>query len=233
MERAINVGDALVGMVYQVLLDLRDHEVPPGPLLDVLGVFNATHLRMCEGQHWDLTYTCDADVSVGDYLEMVSRKTASPCVCIADAISILAGLPPATRETLRRFGESLGMLYQICDDIRGIWCEPDALGRQVGQDICQQRASLPLLYGFRHGSPPFREALSVKLAGQQALEGEDLEYIRRELNACGADVLCHRDASHHFQNATAALAALGKDGPESIVLRELLGACFASVDFGA
>jgi geranylgeranyl diphosphate synthase type I len=230
MEQAINVGDAMIGMVYQLLLGLRS-KVEPEVLFDVIDVFNRTHLRMCEGQHLDLTYKFYEEVGVAEYLDMVLRKTAAPCVCIAQAISALASCPKETRETLSRFGQSLGMLYQICDDIRGIWCEADALGRQVGQDICQQRASLPLLYAFQRGSSHFRKFLKEKVAGRDTLSREELEYVKSQLKACGAYDLCHRDASHHYQRAVGALKDLKMDVPEVAVLLLILSSCYASVDF--
>jgi geranylgeranyl diphosphate synthase, type I len=230
LEQAINAGDAMIGMVYQLLLSLGSSGVEPRAVVEVLQVFNATHLRMCEGQHLDLRYRYSDDLTVAEYLDMVSRKTAAPCVCIADAISILASSPPQARETLRRFGHNLGVLYQICDDIRGIWCAPDALGRQVGQDVNQRRASLPLLYGFKHGSPALREVLQKGARRSDQLGDADLEFIRTELSACGAGRLCHEEAVRYYEAALAALAELGQESREVHILRGVLSAAFASVD---
>jgi geranylgeranyl pyrophosphate synthase len=230
VEQAINVGDALIGMVYQILLGLRQRNVEPAVLLDVIETFNRTHVSMCEGQHLDLASKCYQDVTVAGYIDMVLRKTAAPCVCIADAISTLAACPEETRRTLRQFGESLGLLYQICDDMRGIWCDADDLGRQVGQDVSQQRASLPLLYGYKHGSPELRRLLGD---GKTALGLQSMEEIRKELHACGVDKLCRDEAERHYRAALEALQALGREGRESEVLRQILSACFASVPFGS
>jgi geranylgeranyl pyrophosphate synthase len=232
-EQAINAGDAMIGMVYQLLLALRLKGVPPDAILGVMEVFNHAHLRMCEGQHLDLRYRFFDDVELADYLDMVSRKTASPCVCIADAISTLAGSPPATRKTLSRFGQSLGMLYQICDDIRGIWCAPQALGRQIGQDITQQRSSLPLLYAFRHGSAELREVLRANTSKTEPLSEAQIEFVRKEMSACGASRFCREEATTHYEAALEALDALQMDCREMAVLRGILGACVASVDLQA
>jgi len=230
LEQAINVGDSLIGIVYQLLLTLGSRGVDPAVVTKVIEVFNSTHLRMCEGQHLDLRYRYSDDLSVAEYLDMVSRKTAAPCVCIADAISILAKSPASTRDTLNRFGQNLGILYQICDDIRGIWSAPDALGRQVGQDVNQRRASLPLLYGFKHGSAALREMLQKASKRADPLDDADLAFIRQELTACGARRLSHGEAVRYYEAALAALADLGREGREIDMLRGILGAAFASVD---
>src|SRR5262249_26815425 len=140
-------------------------------------------------------------------------------------------VPPPQRESLRRFGESLGILYQICDDIRGIWCEPEALGRQIGQDVSQQRASLPLLYAFKQGSQELRNVLRKGSDRPGPLSAAELAFIRTELAACGASQLCHDLATRHYQDALAALDALQMDCREVTVLRAILSASFASVEF--
>ena len=105
------------------------------------------------------------------------------------------------------------------------------LRRQVGQDICQQRASLPLLYAFQRGTPEFRNFLKEKVAGRDTLSDEELEYVQSQLQACGAYDLCHRDASHHYERAVGALKELRMDVPEIQVLLLILRSCYASVDF--
>jgi geranylgeranyl pyrophosphate synthase len=231
VEQAINVGDALIGVVYQIVLTLRSQGVPAPGVLEVIEVFNETHLRMCEGQHLDLRYHFFDDVSVEEYLDMVGRKTAAACVCIADAISILAACPPESRDALRRFGHSLGVLYQICDDVRGIWCMPKALGRQIGQDVNRERASLPLLLAFKHGSQGLRDALRSASGREEALTEEELAFIRQELADCGVSGFCEQEARKHYEAALTALEELDVEGPEVEVLRAILGSSFASVDF--
>jgi geranylgeranyl pyrophosphate synthase len=233
LEQAINAGDTLIGMVYQILLGLRGRGVSAEMLVDVIGVFNETHLRMCEGQHLDLRYRYFDDVTVAEYLEMVERKTAASCVCIADAISILAECSPEARDALRSFGHSLGVLYQICDDVRGLWATPQALGRQIAQDVNQERATLPLLLAFRNGSPELRDALRRASGRVEPLSPEELAFVKRELAACGVSRYCEEEATRHYQAALTALADLGMEGPEVEVLRAILHASFASVDFAA
>jgi geranylgeranyl pyrophosphate synthase len=229
-DQAINTGDAMIGMVYHVLLTLRSRGVTPDILLDVLEVFNDAHLRMCEGQHLDLRYRFFDEVDLAEYLDMVSRKTASPCVCIADAISTLAACPQPTRETLHRFGLSLGMLYQICDDIRGIWCAPQAFGRQTGQDINQQRSSLPLLHAFRYGSAELREFLCQKASRPEPLSDAELAVVREEMAACGTSRYCREQATTQYEAALEALESLHMDCHEVQMLRGILRTCVASVD---
>jgi len=229
MDQAINLGDALIGLVYQILLELRTKDVEPAALLDVIEIFNRTHIRMCEGQHLDLKYKCYEDVEIEEYFDMIFRKTASPCLCIAETISVLASCSENTRRCLTRFGESLGVLYQICDDIRGIWCEPKKLGRPVGGDVCMQKAALPLIYGFKSGSKKFRALVAETSSNLQAMSLEKLNDIRNELAACGAEEMCFRDARRYYQQALNSLRNLNMGNPEIGVLQSIVRSCVASV----
>ena len=228
-EQAINVGDALIGLVYQLLLQLRNKGIENSKLLDVIEVFNNTHLRMCEGQHLDLYWKCDQEIEIDEYFDMVSRKTASPCDCIASTISILASCSEAVTASLYQFSHSLGVLYQVCDDIRGIWSEQESLGRSVGQDITMHRAALPLLYGFKYGSKNLRDVLLGRFEDALPPTVDQLQYIREELNACGVDRLCYRHAEGLYKDAISALRSLNNDGSEIMMLEHILTTCFASI----
>lgn len=231
VDQAINAGDTLIGMVYQLLLELTGQGVAPTQTLDVIASFNRAHLRMCEGQHLDLKRRYDDASGATGYLDMVERKTGAPCVCIGESVASVAALPASTRATLGEFGRSLGVLYQICDDVRGLFSQPDALGREIGHDLVLRRPSLPLLYGCQHGSTALRALLQADPGRATPLSADELSFVRSELVACGVGRYCRDAALRHHDVALTALNALNQDGVEIRTLRGLLHACLASVEF--
>lgn len=231
LDQAINAGDALIGLVYRLLLELPSQGVAAAQTLDVIAAFNRAHLRMCEGQHLDLKCRYDDESGAEGYLDMVERKTGAPCICIGESIAILAALPEQTRTTLVDFGRSLGTLYQICDDVRGLFGQPTALGREIGHDLVLHRPSLPLLYACRHGSTALRRRLLAEPGRETPLSADELGFVRHELLACGAGRYCREAALLHYDAALTALNALNRDGSEIRTLRGLLDACLASVEF--
>lgn len=230
LEQAINAGDALIGMVYQLLLGLTGQGLAPELALEVIAAFNRAHLLMCEGQHLDLRWRHDDMIGVTGYLDMVERKTGAACVCIGESVATLAELPASTRAILATFGRSLGILYQICDDVRGIFSNPTALGREIGHDLILKRASLPLLYASRHGSAELRAVLLSVPVRETPLTVAELRFVRDELVACGASRYCRETAISYRDTALAALAALHKEGPEILVLRSVLDACLDALE---
>ncbi|MCB1598523.1 MAG: polyprenyl synthetase family protein [Rhodanobacteraceae bacterium] len=230
LEQAINVGDALIGMVYHVLLGLAAEGVSPAHTLEVVAAFNRAHLLMCEGQHLDLSTRYDLVAGAEAYFDMVERKTGAACVCIGESIAILAATSAQARSTLIEFGRSLGVLYQICDDVRGIWSPPDALGRDIGHDLVLQRPTLPLLHASQHGSAELKAMLSREAGRESPLSTDALDFIRAELAACGAGRYCLDAALLHHEAAHAALIGMDRECAEMNVLRGMLDACIASVE---
>ncbi len=230
MEQAINAGDTLIGMVYQLLLRLPALGVTPALTLEVVAAFNRAHLLMCEGQHLDLKFCYDDLGCLAAYQEIVERKTGAACVCILESVGLLADASAAVRQQLSAFGRALGTLYQICDDVRGIWSNPGELGREIGHDVILQRPSLPLLYACQHAAPALRAMLLGKPGRPAPLNADELNLIRAELATCGAATYCLDAAIAQHEAALAALAGTECSGPEMDVLRGILGACLSAVE---
>ncbi len=102
-------------------------------------------LEMIEGQFLDIKYEGQASLTKELYLEMISKKTGA---LIASAIKIGAGLATENHDKLHafnEFGKYLGLVFQITDDILGIWGEESKTGKPVGADIIRKKNSLPII----------------------------------------------------------------------------------------
>lgn len=213
ISQAINAGDTLIGMVYEILLSLRSEELPPAKVIEVLDVFNAVHLRMTEGQHLDILYEGRLDISVEEYLQMISCKTAAACECITHAAALMADSDAASVESYRQFGHDFGMLYQVCDDIRSIWSDPDDTGKVALGDVILRKSTLPLLYGVERGSSQLRELLMQSVERAPRLTEREAREIRQELDAleirraCQEHVITYRDRALEHLKATQILDA--------------------------
>lgn len=104
-------------------------------LKPVLDTFNATAQGVCEGQQLDMEFEQRDDVSIEEYLEMIRLKTA---VLLGGAMklgAIVGGSSEEDAELLYRFGENLGVAFQLQDDILDVYGNPEKFGKQVGGDI--------------------------------------------------------------------------------------------------
>jgi geranylgeranyl diphosphate synthase type I len=156
---AINAGDAMHTLGEQTMLGLLEKGIESQKVLECLSVLNETCLRLCEGQHLDLSYEKRLDINVKDYLKMVKDKTAAMFEC---AFRIGVYLGTQNRAIVKRFqacGQDLGMAFQMTDDTLGIWGSDKVTGKSSGSDLEKKKKTLPVVYALRHAKGPEKEVL--------------------------------------------------------------------------
>ncbi|MDQ3540323.1 MAG: polyprenyl synthetase family protein [Chloroflexota bacterium] len=149
--QAINAGDAMFAAAQLTLLRTRDLGVPEGTVIDLINEFNRMTIEIVAGQVLDLEFEGRPDISPDDYLSMISGKTAAIVRFAARAGAMVGGADPETAERLGAFGESLGIGFQIQDDLLGIWGSRDVTGKDAADDIRRRKQSLPILM-LRNGA---------------------------------------------------------------------------------
>ncbi len=109
---AVLSGDAM-----QILAYMQMSEAPDFCRKEVLDIFSKTALEICEGQQYDMEFESRDDVSEEEYLEMIRLKTA---VLLGGALKIgavIAEAHPSDADRLYRFGENIGLAFQLRDDL--------------------------------------------------------------------------------------------------------------------
>ena len=126
---AINAGDALHALSWSVFLGL---DAPERCVVEVAQLFGATLQRVVAGQARDLLWTREGrrDVTYEEYVEMVRGKTGALLGFAAAAPAALNGHPGSAH--LYRFGEQLGIAFQLLDDVAGLRGASHELGKPVG-----------------------------------------------------------------------------------------------------
>ena len=146
---AINAGDALFALsrlaLYRLIPDL-----PEAKVLALMRVYDETCLALCEGQFLDITFERQPDVTVEQYLEMIGKKTAALIGASVEAGAILATDDEATREAYRRFGWSLGLAFQMADDVKGaFWSSADS-GKPEAGDVRKRKKTMPIVWAMQN-----------------------------------------------------------------------------------
>jgi geranylgeranyl diphosphate synthase type II len=129
-DTAILVGDALVGLAYERML-----QSPDVHLSRVLNLFNETLIKVCEGQALDKEFEKRQQVSVDDYIDMITKKTAWLIRLSTQLGAILGGGTGEQVNAMTHFGNQLGIGFQIQDDWLDYVGEENSLGKQVGSDL--------------------------------------------------------------------------------------------------
>jgi geranylgeranyl diphosphate synthase type I len=116
----------------------------------VLRRFDEVILQVCEGQYLDLSFEGDLTITPDDYLAMIRRKTAVLVAGSCELGAMVAGAPSSTVARLAEFGLSVGLAFQIEDDILGIWGAPETTGKPRAADLYRRKLSLPVVHALAH-----------------------------------------------------------------------------------
>jgi octaprenyl-diphosphate synthase len=159
-EMAIIMGDYLYAQSMALLVE-NGHNVPMGILARVVS-------EMSCGEALEFQHAYDLDVSEPAYEELIRAKTGS---LIGAATEIGAGLnggarDPRRRERYKRFGEKVGVAFQIVDDLFDYLGDSEVTGKPVGYDLAGGKVTLPLIAALRLASEADGRRLR-RLAGRK------------------------------------------------------------------
>ncbi len=181
VPQAICAGDALLLLAQRILLA----DPSPQRLQAVDALCGATS-AVIEGQMGDLDLEGRTDASREECLAIAEAKTGALLGCAASIGACLAGAPDTQVESLRRFGEALGLAFQAVDDWLGIWGDPARTGKPYASDLRQRKASLPVAIALGSGGDARRE-VAEWMGGVAAPTPEALRRLVACLEKCGAD----------------------------------------------
>jgi geranylgeranyl diphosphate synthase, type I len=151
---AINAGDALFALSRLALYRLmNEEEYEPQKLLEVMRVYDETCLALCEGQYLDISFERRTDVTVDEYIEMITKKTAALIVASIVTGAMMASEDPEVVAAFRRFGSDLGIAFQIADDVKGSFWGSAESGKSVAGDIRKRKKTFPVVWAMQHAAP--------------------------------------------------------------------------------
>jgi geranylgeranyl pyrophosphate synthase len=107
-----------------------------------------TAMRMCEGQMCELRSLHDLGRSQAEYFEAIEGKTVGMFWLAANLGGLLGGADPEAKSALARYGENLGIAYQIIDDVMDLVGDPEDEGKSLGNDLKNGNYTLPVIYAL-------------------------------------------------------------------------------------
>ncbi len=178
---SVLAGDWLYMQAFQIALHERNFR-----LLDIL--IGLTQL-MVEGELIQLERIGRIDVSEADYMELVDRKTASLFSACARVGALMGGANEAVETRLGEFAWSLGIAFQLVDDLLDFTSREKVLGKPVGSDLREGKVTLPLIYALEGATQDERRMVETVLSDQS--------YVRVSLPEILRLIQCH----HGFERA--------------------------------
>jgi geranylgeranyl diphosphate synthase type I len=215
--QAIIVGDALVTLASQVLLDAPTRERANAARRSL----DAT-AAMIAGQADDMAFEREAYVSVADCLRMVENKTGALLAYASSVGAVLAGADATVVDALDAYGAHVGIAFQALDDVLGIWGDPAVTGKPVGSDLARAKKTLPVCAALSSETPEAEELRS--LLGEQPLDADAIARATALIESCGGREFADHLNKLHFDRAVEALHTAELE-PAAVERLEAL-ACF-------
>lgn len=147
----------------------------------VIRLFSKTLSDLAEGELLQLQKAQSGDTDENDYLRIIFNKTASLFEAAAVSAAISVGADTATENAVRDYAVSLGLAFQIRDDIFDYSPEMDT-GKPAGIDILEQKITMPLLGAFANAGKEKEQAIREKIKGisdnPEKYQAEILDFVR-------------------------------------------------------
>ena len=164
---AILSGDTMMALAYEYIM-----QAPVEYRSKVFDVFNQTAIEVCEGQQFDMNFETRHDVSIDEYLNMIRLKTA---VLVAGSLKIGAIIGAAdeqTAEKLYKFGEHIGIAFQLKDDLLDVFSDVEKFGKATGGDIISNKKTYLYLKAFELATGDYLSELT-ELFSSKAIDANE------------------------------------------------------------
>ena len=199
-NRAILSGDAMEIIAFRYIA--RTAAPHTGAVIDW---FLKTALEICEGQQYDMEFETRDDVTEAEHIEMIRLKTA---VLLGGALkigAIIGGADSADADRIYRFGESLGLAFQLQDDWLDVYGDPARFGKKIGGDILNNKKTYMLINAQRRAEGADAEELSHWLSATEYDPAEKIAAVTALYNRVGAGELCLQQVDAYSRRAIEAL----------------------------
>jgi octaprenyl-diphosphate synthase len=172
---SVLVGDFLYSRAFQMMLDAGQMRV-----MEILA--DATNV-IAEGEVLQLMNMHDASLDEADYLRVIRSKTAKLFEASARLGAVLAGANAEMEQTCASYGRALGTAFQVIDDLLDYDGEAGEMGKNLGDDLREGKATLPLIAAMQRGTPVQREIIRSAVETGAVSELDRIVTIVKETGA--------------------------------------------------
>ncbi len=196
-QASVLVGDFLYSRAFQMMVDIGDMRI-----MQILA--DATN-TIAAGEVMQLMNVHDPDTTEDDYRQVIYRKTARLFEAGSQIAAVMSGQSNSIESSMVDYGRHLGTAFQLVDDALDFAASADELGKNIGDDLAEGKATLPLIHAMQNASEQ-----DSKIIRDAILEGglEQLDRITAIIESTGALQYTADKAQEAADLAIASLAEL-------------------------
>lgn len=203
---AILSGDSMLVLAYQ-----RMQQCSRDKMAEVMALFTETALEIGEGQEYDMAFEQRDDVSEEEYIEMIRLKTSVLLACALKIGAILAGASKEDADNLYRFGEQIGLAFQLQDDFLDVYGDTRVFGKAIGGDITSNKKTFMLINALNHANDEQRCQLEHWIRATEFDRDEKVAAVTRLYNEIGIDRMAQDKIAYYFEQSRKYLQAVSVD----------------------
>lgn len=200
---AILSGDTMLVLAYKLIA-----ACPSTQLKGIIDLFTETALEIDEGQQYDIEFETRADVTEDEYIEMIRLKTSVLLACALKMGALQAGASEEDCQLLYKFGEAIGLAFQLQDDYLDVYGDPATFGKRIGGDILSDKKTYMLINAFLKADTDQRAELESWIGRADADPEEKISAVTRLYNEIGIDQLAQEKINHFFEASKTFLDAV-------------------------
>ncbi len=171
-------------------------------LPQVLHLFNKTAIEVCEGQQLDMDYELRNEVSMAEYIHMITLKTSVLLACSLKMGALTGGSLGDNADKLYEFGKNMGIAFQLQDDYLDAFGDSAKTGKVVGGDIMANKKTFLHIHAQLHATTAQRAAIKYLVGGNYADKVQNMLAVFKEI---GTDKACREEVARYSDLAFAAL----------------------------
>jgi octaprenyl-diphosphate synthase len=198
---SVLVGDFLYSRAFQLMVELDS--------MTVQRVLADATNAIAEGEVLQLLHVHNPDTDEAAYLRVIERKTAVLFAAATRLGALIAGADAAAQGRLADYGLNLGLAFQIADDVLDYTSDAQTLGKNLGDDLAEGKATLPVIHAIGHCAPAVRERL------REIISHGDAKALPEVLSAIG-----EHGSLDYSQQRAAAYARRAEDALDGLPVNE-------------
>ncbi len=214
---AILSGDSMLVLSYQ-----RMAQCDVTKLKDVLDLFTETALEIGDGQQYDMDFETRNDVTEDEYIEMIRLKTSVLLACALKIGAILADAPADDAENLYRYGEQVGIAFQLQDDFLDVYGDPNVFGKKIGGDILCNKKTYMLINALSMANDSQRAELNHWIESKDYDPQAKIVAVTKLYDEIGIRKLCEEKVSYYFQQSLYYINKVKVDDSKKVELRHFI-----------
>lgn len=215
-QASVLVGDFLFSRSFQLMVDAGS--------LEVLRILANAAATIAEGEVLQLTTANDPATTEAAYFDVIRGKTAALFAAAARVGPVIAGRGAAEADALDAYGMNLGLAFQIVDDVLDYDADQAALGKTVGDDFREGKATLPILLAYARGGDVDQAFWRRCIEDEDQRDG-DLEHAIALLRSTDAVADSAKAARRCVEDAKAAIASIDADAEYAGILADVADFC--------